>query len=657
MNYSFKREIVSSCQGYSKIITGKDSIKKIEKVYSAYNIPSNEEILAYIKSSVFLMGLTMDGAIITDQAYYFHPCHDTWANTNRFPFSEICRYFVSQADEKSSITLTDAYGEYTIWGSTLLGRNVAGAELVRFIEAVQAQLLRNYDWAPQQRMMSCQEVLRSLRDTMRIGTLSEHHLDLLHSIQRDNPSMSSEAATLEAESIARFCDESRYDQFLSGVSPDLRANLKNRYSQFLENFIQDLVAVTQEMDQQYLETVYGTLVNKRDLSDFELQILALICIRIDKASQLAAVYSSIRRRFGKEKEQQILLFQGQYYNLRMQTVFDAISKNKMPEDRQLRWKDSIGLTPLHYAIILRQEDIVEALLEKQKWQHPSPLSDGMDVYDYNVVAYCADYPNRELIFHETSDLIAAQNRSVKALRRKVWFKKRRIDVQNQTEKGLRNMIQGGKRNNAPQEKIDSYYMQLDTIINLRQETMQEILELESDIAEIEAEIASTTETGLLEAMNIAQELRMGNDPLADYLLRIFSDPDFLKHILYHSSRQCNLYCYNGFFFVAPSDIQIDLSAFNQNEYSDFHGSATHNQDNRYHEEPHTEKKRAEPVVRPFGDSWFSPEAHRDRKKLKSEFNKLAKQYHPDVSKHPLSHQIFQEILNERATILENMSDE
>ena len=150
---------------------------------------------------------------------------------------------------------------------------------------------------------------------------------------------------------------------------------------------------------------------------------------------------------------------------------------------------------------------------------------------------------------------------------------------------------------------------------------------------------------------------MGHDPLANHLLRIFSDPDFLKHILYHSSRQCNLYCYSGFFFVVPSDIQIDLSAFHQNEDSDFNESGAHNQSNQYQERTHAEKERAEPVVRPFGESWFSPEAHRDRRKPKSEFNNLAKQYHPDVSKHPMSHQIFQEILNERATILENMGDE
>ena len=210
---SFRREVTSSIQGYTKIISGKDSIKKINKVYSAYNIPSSEEILAYIKSSVFLMALTMDGAVITDQAYYFHPCHDSWANTNRIPFSEICRYIVLQTDEKAPVTLTDAYGEYTVWSSTLFGRNVAGIELVHFFEHIQSQILHNYDWATQQRLSSCQAILRSLRDTMCTGTLSEHHLSLLRIIKKSSPSISNEATALEAENLARFCEESRYDQF------------------------------------------------------------------------------------------------------------------------------------------------------------------------------------------------------------------------------------------------------------------------------------------------------------------------------------------------------------------------------------------------------------------------------------------------------------
>lgn len=35
------------------------------------------------------------------------------------------------------------------------------------------------------------------------------------------------------------------------------------------------------------------------------------------------------------------------------------------------------------------------------------------------------------------------------------------------------------------------------------------------------------------------------------------------------------------------------------------------------------------IQKPYGDSWFSPEAHENRNVLKSEFRELAKEYHPD----------------------------
>ena len=45
------------------------------------------------------------------------------------------------------------------------------------------------------------------------------------------------------------------------------------------------------------------------------------------------------------------------------------------------------------------------------------------------------------------------------------------------------------------------------------------------------------------------------------------------------------------------------------------------------------------------------------KALKEEYHRLAKQYHPDVCGDRRSQQIFQEILNERAEILERMAKE
>ncbi len=51
--------------------------------------------------------------------------------------------------------------------------------------------------------------------------------------------------------------------------------------------------------------------------------------------------------------------------------------------------------------------------------------------------------------------------------------------------------------------------------------------------------------------------------------------------------------------------------------------------------------------RPYGSSWFSPQAHSDENILNAEYRKLAKQYHPDLCKQNDAKEIFQEITNEK----------
>ena len=57
--------------------------------------------------------------------------------------------------------------------------------------------------------------------------------------------------------------------------------------------------------------------------------------------------------------------------------------------------------------------------------------------------------------------------------------------------------------------------------------------------------------------------------------------------------------------------------------------------------------------KPYGDSWFSEDAHKNIFSLKKEYHLLAKKYHPDHCKHMKAKEIFQDILAERAEILES----
>ena len=63
MAISFKDDIYYVKEYYQKISFDLSKIKDLSKIYKAYTISTDETIIAYIKSSVFLVPLTMDGVI------------------------------------------------------------------------------------------------------------------------------------------------------------------------------------------------------------------------------------------------------------------------------------------------------------------------------------------------------------------------------------------------------------------------------------------------------------------------------------------------------------------------------------------------------------------------------------------------------------------
>ena len=67
---TFEAEIFSFPHTYTKLTFGTAGIKKLDKVISTYKIPDGEQIVAYMKGTIPLFGLTTEGTIITDCALY-----------------------------------------------------------------------------------------------------------------------------------------------------------------------------------------------------------------------------------------------------------------------------------------------------------------------------------------------------------------------------------------------------------------------------------------------------------------------------------------------------------------------------------------------------------------------------------------------------------
>ena len=317
------------------------------------------------------------------------------------------------------------------------------------------------------------------------------------------------------------------------------------------------------------------------------------------------------------------------------------------------------------------------------WGETCPLPEEIPasaVYDYNVLASIVGFSGQINLIKRTSKAVAAQLRSQRAIEKQLAIQRRKLDFQSAARSTVRQAIHNASRmasaNNYEQsEKIENAKIKLENLDEAIEYTKEKIEDLEASLDEIKAEIECLVNEAQNEAEQTADAIRSSTDAFTHYLYQLFTEPNLLCHVLSHSGEGCRLYSYNGFIFAAPSDVSIDLpfriadlthgstyqrkasKEHSEQEYSSS-GEERHSRQ-RTSSESHTEharKKRAdEPIQRPYGKSWFSPQAHSDIKALTKEYHKLAKQYHPDVCGHSRSREIFQEILNERAEILESMA--
>lgn len=664
----FQADIASLPHAYTKLLFGTSALKNIDKVYSKFNIPASETILAHIKSSVPFMGQI---AVITDCTIYTYL-------SGPIPIEVVCGCLVTMADTKAAVNLSTADGSEDILGGSLLLQNTAGIELTQFIKALQGKLLQSYPWARQQRDTLAHSVIAAARLEMKTGRISAEKLAQLDALAEES-SYRDPVAMLKGEDIFRSCSQSDYQSFVSQqeghVSCATEADLADGQERFSALLIRDLGDISLDFNSDYLGAAYNNLSELTSYTESQCLILAYLCARLGKEEQFRTLRDQVSRRCGEGKALGLDFFKGRYFNNRMKKVYELVKQGTMPPVEWLDWTDSVGLTPLHYAILLKQEALVDEMLEKKTWTTvKAPVSDGRAerLYDYTVLACYKNLSNRREVFQKTSDLVAAQLRSRIALERRRWLKQRKLDIQNASAKKARELMRTA-RENGLDEKEEEWREKLENVSMLMDETQMEIDEIGQSIAEIDYEISMLTSDAMVEAADTIQRLQSSTNPFVRYLFCLFSDMDTLLHMLSVQQGTFRLYDYHGFHFVTPADVDIDLPyVMNQKRENSRQSSNQGGSQGRYHEQSqhgsneqhHTQQERTQqsqeeqqaPIKKPYGTSWFSPKAHQSMKKLKEEYRVLAKKYHPDVCDHPRSKEIFQDILNERADILEHMNN-
>lgn len=632
---SVKECIFEIKSNYTLIKFSTDATKE-KKFRNTYKVPLDEEILAHIVKMAPLGLAILDGVIITNKALYINLKHCKNKSTNRIPLTELCKYIISHNDDKAPIFLLESLdNRQEIFGKSILDVN-AGNETTHFLRELQ-QLLADVDPSYLElRAHAIYNFLLQCRSAMKYSGLSLDVQKILESLYQESR-YCSDAVKLAAEDFARKSTSEQYSEYIKdlpqSIPQTIRDELFTLQEEFVLNFIEELKTFSHDVNFDYLSQILPNLQQETNITDTTLLLQGLISARIFKFSTFDDLLKEIR---DPEKINILRLFKGIYSNQMMQRVFDLIQADKDLDKNWLKFSDSMGLTPLHYALILWKDASVEKLLKAKTWQ-PIFVENDAEIngcYDYINLAQFKQSSACYSVLSTLSDLMQTFSKSKKVMERKVAAWSAFLKGQEMMRSRLINVA----RSSAAEGNYDCDDLKekLENLNQIMQTTQEHIYDLNAALAELDEEMRACASDLLSSAQNACDLWTQSSSPIIAYLVRLYSEPDFLYNFLHRDPTEYELYHYGKFYFVAPKD------------------SGIVSEDTV--ETSETEQDMYEPIKKPYRDSWFSPAAHSDINTLRHEYHDLAKEYHPDVSSHINSTQIFQDILQEYADIIDRLGN-
>ena len=629
-----------------KICFDIDKIKKIDKVYSAYKIPKEEKIIAYCKDSLPLIPITVMGTVFTNQAVYRCPSVPSEKGTEfqLVKYSALGSGLIVQDGPKGGVFFYTQNDEFRLIDPTLMSNNVAGTEVRCILRKLQIQLLRMDASAKKESAVLCDVLLQRIKAQMGIEELSAKLNSVLEGLM-EFAEYSNRAAMLKAEYLFREFRPQKYEAFVESlpknISHDVREAIKRIPEEFVENYIELITDVDRKFRYKDISALYERIdgIGKKEAD----LIRAYLRIRMNDYRNARHQIKDIANHYGSVTANPLKWFHCVYAYYEMQKVYDAIKDHKEYPVAYQKYRDGFGLTPLHYAIILKEEKAIKEMLSQKNWQYASPQRGTnlfAQMYEYVVPASGNQLPYIEEILLKTHEDTIEINNEIRKIKHQIQVNGIVTNVQ-ETNWLAHNMEYMGKRShNASDEELNELVENIDSIEEFVRNRKEELESLEEILTEYERSIKCTMENAIDEALSLLDDATTSEDPLVKYLYRLYFEPEFFEEVLsaIKERRNLKLYQIKDFYFIAPEFAEVNLP------YQDMDSIEE------------DKKTKTNSYNRPlYGNSWFSSEAHHSIDVLKTEYRKLAKTYHPDVCQMANSKQIFQQISKEYSELLNSLS--
>ncbi len=660
-------------KNYPSLLFDFSKLNNVADYFREYRIPKEEQPVVYAYSGTFFsFRLEGSGTLITDEAIYFHPSHKDWGMNNRLPLSEICSYIIFQENERDHVSLISGIGERRIFGRTVAPHDTTGAELVELLKSLQQALILGSK-EKKEFEKTLRYVLALIRESFADnGLISGKYKVLLDQIA-EYPGFATEVAFIRAEHYYRLCDHNAYYRYITSLDKEVdervRESLKKPDILFFDRYVMHIANANAFYMTKALIDPYLNLKRLERLTLHQCMLLCFLCIRLGDEDYFSAVFTMIREHLEADAFWQLSSFFARYANEKMSGVYEKFLSGAVLSDHEICMQDALGLTPLHYGLIMRDKDLVRQLLDAYDWRSYKPprFRQTMlaEVYDFVFEAAC--------LFDDVafiSEVVLRTRPQARPLER--------------TQKQLTNSI--AIHTNLLQKAMKSGDLE---DIRYHQDQIKEYRQMKE---EVEGELTRLSEEEIQKVRKQAERIIDMQLPLTKYILHLYLTPDALYRSIADTITDWRLYRCEDLFFVTSLEHEFDLSFYEwksgkitqrcilesailnqegtQREHYDgdtfvnpdrMQKERQRQEENRKKEEEQKRRKRqfrqrvaANQEDTPYVGSFFSPEAHQDIRILKQEYRKLVKRYHPDAGGDAHDVEIMLVIMNERADILESL---
>ncbi len=321
-------------------------------------------------------------------------------------------------------------------------------------------------------------------------------------------------------------------------------------------------------------------------------------------------------------------------NAKMKDFFILLSKGERTVKDWQSCQDAMGLTPLHYALILGNDKIfIDMVKSKFRFFSKSDYQKYERECPYDLCIWM-DYLHKDYIdslFIYISYEAKMLTSMIKAEKAHLFVQNRGIDVNKRMES-----IQRKRIRMAEKQRYRGLYAEknkLDSILDNRHMLEQTKKDIEDTIAELEYELEQLLLKKRKEWKQQSEKLKKSDDLFEKRIREIIANPSLLLEYLSLEAQEWRCFTYQNISFYIPNSWNISQKSTGENKAKE-----------------NIEDENT--ITKPYGNKWFSPRTKHDRKALKNEYRELAKKYHPDHNNSMCATAIFQDILAERMQILE-----